>query len=515
MQRFAAAVACVLAGCLSPTLRAQSPAPPATRHAFSYCSVTDTASHKVWASPVFEYAYLPDGSNRFTRTQDMASEFHAFVGGLGGEGDKACLLADGGQADIEAFRNESRATLTKRFMGIVRAHKWVDVAWAPKPWSPATEATKPATVTKYFYCYATDTDPNKRATVAALVFERSVDGSNPIAVYTQAEAYGKEFARDVAAPHGLAEGQPSCYFKDTRAEAEKALHDYRKMFSGFNLRFTDVTWLPTQEPAATPADVTTPAAPAAESGTPPAKGRLGIEVGEVSPTLAQALGMDRARGALVVTVKKGHPADAAGIKPMDVVLGVNQQTVNQFTDLPVLVSRLPAGMPHTLQLWRERAEHEVRIELSGAAAAIPAPTGAAIAPSTGATAAGTTAPAAGVGKYCHVFLQFVSKPGGVRSKVWENRDSDGSEAAMMTTLAAFTTHMHQQQPKVWHEFAGHRQQCDMNLGYCYASVVRRFGGTSQIAGQFCKSTLEEAEADWERLNRNSSGMEIIAWPAAS
>ncbi len=511
MQRFAVVVACVFMVYLSPILRAQSAAPPMTRHAFSYCSVTDTASHKVWASPVFEYEYLPDGSSQFIRTQDLATEFHAFIGSMGGAGDKTCLVANGGQAEIEAFRNESRATLTQRFMGIVRAHKWMDVAWAPKPWSPATEATKPATVNKYFYCYATDTDPDKRATVAALVFERSVDGSDPIAVYTQAEAYGKEFARDVAAPHGLAQGQPSCYFKDTRAEAEKALHDYRKLFSGFNLRFTDVTWLPTQEPAATPPAITTPAA---ESGTPPAIGTPGIEVGEVSPALAQALGMDRARGALVVTVEKGHPADAAGIKPMDVVLGVNRQAVNQFTDLPVLVGRLPAGTPYALQLWRERAEHEVRV-VPGQPAAVTAQTGAAIAPSMDARATGTTAPATRVGKYCYVFLQFVSKPGGVHSKVWENRDSDGSEAAMMTTLAAFTAHMHQQQPEVWHEFAGHRQQCDMNLGYCYASVVRRFGGTSQIAGQFCKSTLKEAEADWDQMNQNSPGMQIIAWPVAS
>lgn len=361
MQRFAAAVACVLAGCLSPTLRAQSPAPPVTRHAFSYCSVTDTASHKVWASPVFEYAYLADGSNRFTRMQDLASEFHAIVGGMGGAGDKTCLLADGEKADIEAFRNESRATLTQRFMGIVRAHKWMDVAWTPQPWNPATAAMRPATVTRYFYCYATDMDDDKRASVATQVFEMSVDNSDPVAAYTQAETYGKQFARDVAAPYGLANGQPSCLFKDTRAEAEKALHDYRKTFSGFTLKFTDVTWLPAQGAAATPAAVTNPAAPAAESGTPPPKGRLGIEVGEVCPTLALALGMDRARGALVITVKKDHPGDAAGIKPVDVVLGLNQQAVNQFTELSVLVSRLPAGTPYTLQVWRERAEHEVQI----------------------------------------------------------------------------------------------------------------------------------------------------------
>jgi len=514
MQRFAAAVACVFMVCLSPTLRAQSPTPPVTQHAFSYCSVTDTANHKVWASPVFEYEYDPANVGQSSRTQDMATEFHALVGSMGGAGDKDCVLAKGGQSEIEAHRNEIRAIMTRRFMGIVSTHKWMDVPWTPKPWNPATAAAKPAVITKYFYCYASDMAPDQRKTVAALVFEMSVDGSNPIAAYTQAEAYGKQFTRDVAAAHGLAQAYPTCYFKDTRAEAEKALHDYRKLFSGFNLRFTDVTWRPTQESAAPPA-VMPPAAPAAEPSLAPLQGKLGIKVGEVSPTLALALGMDRARGALVVETLKGSPAEAAGIKPMDVVLGINQQAVNQFADLPPMANRLPAGTPVTLQLWRERAEHELRIELPGQAAAVILQTGTTIAPSTDITAASTAAPAAGVSKYCHVFMQFVSKPGGVHSKVWENRDSDGSEAAMISTLAAFTAHMHRQQPKVWQDFASRAPRCDLNLGYCYSMLVRHFGGGSQIAGQFCKSTREEAEADWARLTQNSPEMEIAAWPEES
>jgi len=514
MQRFAAVVACVFVGCLSPTLRAQSVAPPTTQHAFSYCSVIDTAGHRVWASPVFEFEYDPANAGQFSRTQDMATEFHTFIGNMGGAGDKACQSANA-RPELEALRNESRAILTRRFMGIVRTHKWMDVPWTPKPWSPATAAAKPATVTKYFYCYASDMAPDQRKTVAALVFEMSVDNLDPMAAYTQAAAYGKEFTRDVAAAHGLAQAYPQCFYKDTRAEAEKALHDYRKLFSGFNLRFTDVTWRPTQKSVATPLAVTTPVAPAAGSGAAPAQGTLGIKVGEVSPTLALAMGMDRARGALVVETLKGSPAEAAGIKPLDVVLSINQQAVNQFADLIAITSRLPAGTSVTLQLWRERAEHEVRVALSGQPATVAAQAGTVIAPSMGAPATVTAAPAAGASKYCHVFMQFVSKPGGVHSKVWENRDSDWSEAAMTATLTAFTAHMHQQQPKVWHEFAGHSPKCDMNLGYCYNMVVRHFGGKSQIAGQLCKRTREEAEADWARLTQNSPGMEIVAWPVAS
>ncbi len=510
MQRFAAVVACVFVGCLSPTLRAQSPAPapapapPITQHAFTYCSVIDTAGHKVWASPVFEYEYLPDGKNQFSRTQDMATEFHTFVGSMGGAGDKSCQLANGGQVELEAFRDESRAILTKRFMGVVRAHKWMDVTWTPKPWSPAAEATKPAAVTKYFYCVATDADLRK--TVAALVFEMSVDTSDPVAPYTQSEAYGKQFTREVAAPNGLAQAYPSCHYKDTRAEAEKALHDYRKLFSGFNLKFTDVTWHPTPEAAAMPPTAAAPAPTTTAASPAPARGTLGVEVGEVSPTLALALGMDRARGALVVNVLKGSPAEAAGIKPLDVVLSVNQQTVNVFADLTAIISRLPAGAPVALQLWRERGEHEVRLALSGSPAVVATATAPSIAPLADTAAA----PAAKPGKYCLAYMSFIGQNNGVRSKVWESHhDSEEAEVAM---VVAFAAHMHQLQPKVWHEFISPPPpQCDRKFGFCYAAVGPATARPLQMVGQICRSIRAEVDAAWNLR----ADMETVDWPVGA
>ena len=157
MQRFAAVVACLFMACLSPNLRAQSPAPPATLRAFSYCSVIDTANHKVWASPVFEYEYDPDNAGQFSRTQDMATEFHSFVGSMGGAGDKDCQPANGGRAELEAPRNESRAILTKRFMGMIRTHKWIDLpldTQALESQPPPQRNPPPSPNT--FYCYASD-----------------------------------------------------------------------------------------------------------------------------------------------------------------------------------------------------------------------------------------------------------------------------------------------------------------------------------------------------------------------
>ena len=150
MQRIAfAAVVGLLMGGLSSSSRAQSPPSPATQKGFSFCTVHDNAGHKVWASPVFEVEY-PSG-DLWTRTREMATEFHNLIGSMGGAGDKECALASTNRAAVEASRNEQRGIRTARFMGLVSINKWLDVAWTPKPWTLAWTA-KPAVVSKHFYC---------------------------------------------------------------------------------------------------------------------------------------------------------------------------------------------------------------------------------------------------------------------------------------------------------------------------------------------------------------------------
>lgn len=81
------------------------------------------------------------------------------------------------------------------------------------------------------------------------------------------------------------------------------------------------------------------------------------------------LGMDKARGALVIEVFQGSPAIAAGLKPMDIVLEINGKPLDKSTDLPMISSHLPAGKAITLRLWCERALHDVLIDIAGSPAA--------------------------------------------------------------------------------------------------------------------------------------------------
>jgi hypothetical protein len=183
MQRFASFVAFVVAGlCTSP---AQAQTPPATaevRSGFSFCTVTDMSgggmgTAKIWASPIFAFEYRAGDPAGFERTRELASDFHRFVGGLGGAGDKSCFPATDTRAELEALRYQQRAQWTKRTL--VWTSKWQEVAWTPGPWDPRTVAATPAVVNRYFYCYVTDVEPDVRKTVASGVFEMPVPGGSP------------------------------------------------------------------------------------------------------------------------------------------------------------------------------------------------------------------------------------------------------------------------------------------------------------------------------------------------
>jgi len=68
------------------------------------------------------------------------------------------------------------------------------------------------------------------------------------------------------------------------------------------------------------------------SGAPPAT-PFGIVAEDLGPVLAKRLGADRQRGAVVVMVKPGSPADTAGLKAGDVVLTAGESPISGASEL--------------------------------------------------------------------------------------------------------------------------------------------------------------------------------------
>lgn len=63
------------------------------------------------------------------------------------------------------------------------------------------------------------------------------------------------------------------------------------------------------------------------------RGRLGVTIQDLTPDLAEALAVDELTGAIVISVEPDTPADQAGLTAGDVIVAVDDETVEGSSDL--------------------------------------------------------------------------------------------------------------------------------------------------------------------------------------
>ncbi len=93
------------------------------------------------------------------------------------------------------------------------------------------------------------------------------------------------------------------------------------------------------------------------------RGWLGVQIQEITPALAQALGLEKTEGALVADVQPDSPALKAGVKTGDVILAVNGQKIAQMHELPSLIAALPAGSKAELTILRDGKEQTLNVTI--------------------------------------------------------------------------------------------------------------------------------------------------------
>ena len=92
-----------------------------------------------------------------------------------------------------------------------------------------------------------------------------------------------------------------------------------------------------------------------------ARGRIGVQIQEVTRDLATSFGLDRARGALVNSVEKGSPADKAGVEATDIIMGFDGKQVDSSTDLPRIVGSTRPGSTVPLEVWRKGTTRKLTV----------------------------------------------------------------------------------------------------------------------------------------------------------
>ena len=83
------------------------------------------------------------------------------------------------------------------------------------------------------------------------------------------------------------------------------------------------------------------------------RGRIGVQIGEVSKDVALALGLPKAEGAMVSGVEPDAPADKAGILPGDVITSFSGKPIAKWSDLPRLVGEVKPGTSAPIEVWRK------------------------------------------------------------------------------------------------------------------------------------------------------------------
>ncbi len=93
------------------------------------------------------------------------------------------------------------------------------------------------------------------------------------------------------------------------------------------------------------------------------RGMLGVQGGEITSELADALGYHSSKGAFVSQVVEDSAADKAGIKAGDIIVSLNGKKIKTFSELRAKIATLGAGKEIKLGVIRDGKDKEFKVTL--------------------------------------------------------------------------------------------------------------------------------------------------------
>lgn len=99
---------------------------------------------------------------------------------------------------------------------------------------------------------------------------------------------------------------------------------------------------------------------------------IGATFQNVSAEIAQSLGLDRPRGALVTNVVKGGPAEKAGIQAGDIIISINDKRVQHINALGYRLTTVGIGNLAKIELLSRGETQQTKLTLMAAPETVPA-----------------------------------------------------------------------------------------------------------------------------------------------
>ena len=94
------------------------------------------------------------------------------------------------------------------------------------------------------------------------------------------------------------------------------------------------------------------------------RGRIGVQIQEVSKETADAFGLKQAAGALVNSVEKDGPASKAGVEVGDIIVKADGREVRTSNDLPRIITAVRPGSKIALSVWRKGQQKDLAVTVT-------------------------------------------------------------------------------------------------------------------------------------------------------
>ena len=94
------------------------------------------------------------------------------------------------------------------------------------------------------------------------------------------------------------------------------------------------------------------------------RGRIGVQIDQVSKEVAESIGLGKSLGALVRGVESGAPADKAGVEAGDIITRFDGKSIEKPADLPRAVGNTKPGSQVALTVFRRGATKDLKVTVA-------------------------------------------------------------------------------------------------------------------------------------------------------
>ncbi|HEV8031588.1 MAG TPA: DegQ family serine endoprotease [Stellaceae bacterium] len=103
------------------------------------------------------------------------------------------------------------------------------------------------------------------------------------------------------------------------------------------------------------------------------RGWIGARIQPVTDDIAESVGLDKSRGAMIAAIDPGSPAAQSKLQPGDVILSYDGKPIDRSRQLPRLVAASQPDKPVKLTIWRDGKEYETELKVAALDPNRPAP----------------------------------------------------------------------------------------------------------------------------------------------